>query len=200
MLENLRKKNTMIFITFLFCEAVMDILRNYSLKVVIFDRNSQYSDALDLISMCNITPSIFYYESEINSSLNQLLKKRRKHQKLPTKKNQSNFSQAQSLIKNLVKIENKNPIIQTDAEFSATRWFEKYTFFVTRGVKRPNNFLVNELYSLDEDITKERKKAAEIMQSLIKLEYCSTWLSCTKIFKEAGIKLGVLRNLEIYNG
>ena len=140
MLENLRKKNTMIFITFLFCEAVMDILRNYSLKVVIFDRNSQYGDALDLISMCNITMDMFCYESEIAKPPNQLLKKQINHLKLPIKEIQDHFEQARNQIKNTSE-KDKNSIIQTYAEFPPVSWFDNYTFFVARGAKRPCNFL-----------------------------------------------------------
>ena len=103
-------------------------------------------------------------------------------------------------IKNSLESKNKKIIIQTDAEFPQVNWFDNYTFFVAKGAKRPVKFLVNEHKSLDEDITMERRETAEITQSLIKLEYRSTWLSWMKIFKEAGIKLEVLRNLEIHNG
>ena len=91
-------------------------------------------------------------------------------------------------------------MIQTYAEFPPVSWFDNYTFFVARGAKRPCNFLINELHSLDEEITLERQEIAQIIQTLIKLENCSTWLSWTKIFNEVGIKLEAVRNLEIYNG
>lgn len=84
---------------FIFCENIMVILRNFKPKVVIFDRNPKYGEAIDLISMCKIIPVIFYYEDGITTPDNQLLKKRSKHSELPTKKHHSNFLQAQSLIK-----------------------------------------------------------------------------------------------------
>ena len=148
----------------------MDILRNFGPDVVIFDRNSKYGEALNLISMCNITPVIFYYESGVTKPPNKILTKRINLQKLPIKKNQSNFSKARNLIQNTVENKNENLIIQTDAEFPPVSWFDNHTFFFARGAKRPVNFLINELCSLDEEITLERQQTAEIMQSLVKLE------------------------------
>lgn len=88
--------------------------------------------------------------------------------------------------KNSLESKNKKIIIQTDAEFPQVNWFDNYTFFVAKGAKRPVKFLVNEHKSVDEDITMERKETAEITQSLIKLEYRSTWLSWMKIFQRSG--------------
>ena len=149
--------------------------------------------------MCKITPVIFYYEDGITTPDNQLLKKRSKHSELPTKKHHGNFLQAQSLIKNIIDDENKNLIIQTDAELPPAHWFEHYTFFVTRYSKLLIDFLTNELHSLDVEITMERQQTAEIMKNLVKLVHRSTWVSWTNL-KDAGIESGAMSNLEIYNG